>query len=175
MKLSMQIEALLISSPDFVTIEKLYEIFNTDQVEDALNELSSFWAGRGMVIVRKKGAISLVPSPAYLKILLEVQGEVVKNLSSAAVETLCFIALNQPVTIADIEEARGLKLFKGLMDTLLDSGFVRASVRREDSGRAITYVTTDLFLEHFGLTSLTDLPVMDELPDLIGVPASDPS
>lgn len=171
--LSLQIEALLVASPSPVAVGSLEKLYSPSDVSAALEKLREFWEARGMRLGLKNGIISFSPAPEVVKILAEAQGEKVRSLSTAAIETLCYISMNQPVTLADIEQARGLKLFKGIMDSLLDAGFVRAAVRRSDSGRAITYVTTDAFLEHFGLGSLSDLPRLDELPDLVDPPTDD--
>lgn len=168
--MSLQIEALLVASASPISLETLGKLYPEDEVRSALEELRACWRGRGMSLVVKGDVVSLSPAPDALRILSEVQGEKVRSLSTAAVETLCYIAMHQPVSLSDIESGRGIKLFKGLMDSLLDSGFVRSAVRRSDSGRAITYVTTDAFLEHFGLASLSDLPTVDELPELVGPP-----
>ncbi len=42
-------------------------------------------------------------------------------------------------------------------------GFVRLRGRRRTPGRPVTYGTTDVFLEHFGLASLIDLPGAAEM------------
>jgi len=166
----MQIEALLVASPEPVKLALLREALPGGDLETALGRLEEFWSGRGMEIRVKDGAVSLVPNRTCLRVLSEIQGDKARKLSSAAVETLAYIALNQPVTLADIEKARGVKLFKGIIDSLLDSGLVRAAMRRTDSGRAATFVTTDAFLEHFGLASLSNLPTPEELEGMVGLP-----
>jgi segregation and condensation protein B len=44
------------------------------------------------------------------------------------------------------------------LDVLLELGMVRLRGRRRTPGRPVTYATSDLFLEHYGLASLRDLP-----------------
>jgi len=73
------------------------------------------------------------------------------------------VAYHQPVTRADIEEIRGAAASKGTLDVLLETGWVRLGARRRTPGRPLTYRTTDLFLEHFGLDMLGDLPGLEEL------------
>jgi len=87
----------------------------------------------------------------------------VRKLSRAAVETLATIAYHQPVTRAEIEEIRGVQLSKGTFDTLFESGWIKPVGRRRTPGRPVTWGTTDSFLAHFGLESVSDLPGMDEL------------
>lgn len=165
------LEALLVASPGPVSMEELSRRVPAAELEPALGRLADFWVGRGMTVRLKDGAASMVPSPACVRILAEAEGKKSRSLSAAAVETLSYVALNQPVSLADVERGRGVKLFKGVMDSLLDAGFVRASLRRTDSGRAVAYVTTDAFLEHFGLTALADLPTPEELPELVDPPS----
>ena len=164
------VEALLVAAPEPVALDRLAAHLTGADMHAVLERLSSFWTGRGMNLSVKNGAVSLVPSPACLRILAEAEGKKARRLSAAAVETLSYVALNQPVSLADIERGRGVKLFKGVMDSLLDAGFVRVAARRTDAGRAVAYVTTDAFLDHFGLTALSDLPTPEEMDGLLDPP-----
>lgn len=164
--LALQIEALLLAASSPTSLEKLAKHFGRD-VSPEISEVTAFWASRGMNVRIRDGAVALMPSEAVLKALSRNDARKARKLTDAAVETLCFIAIHQPVTAKDIETGRGLALFKGVVDSLMDAGFVRAALRKTDSGRAVTYVTTDLFLDHFGLSSLGDLPSKDELLQIV--------
>jgi segregation and condensation protein B len=84
------------------------------------------------------------------------------KLSAPALETLSIIAYRQPVTRADVEGVRGVDA-GGVVQTLLDRGLVRIAGRSDLPGRPLIYATTQFFLDHFGLKSLTELPAFDEL------------
>src|SRR6202789_3412748 len=84
------------------------------------------------------------------------------RLSQPALETLAIIAYRQPITRAEIEQVRGVAV-DGVMQTLLERGLVEQAGRAEVVGRPMTYGTTVLFLEYFGLRSLEELPAADEL------------
>jgi segregation and condensation protein B len=84
------------------------------------------------------------------------------RLSQPALETLAIIAYRQPLTRAEIEQVRGVAV-DGVMQTLLERGLVEQLGRAEVVGRPMTYGTTSVFLEHFGLRRLEDLPAADEL------------
>ena len=84
------------------------------------------------------------------------------RLSQPALETLAIIAYRQPITRAEIEQVRGVSV-DGVMQTLLDRGLVEQVGRADVPGRPITYGTSVLFLEYFGLRGLEDLPAADEL------------
>lgn len=100
------------------------------------------------------------------------------RLSQPALETLAILAYRQPVTRAEIEQIRGVSV-DGVMQTLLERGLVEGVGRAEVVGRPMTYGTTPLFLEYFGLRSLEDLPAADELrrivvPKPAGLVTADP-
>src|SRR5271170_7263736 len=84
------------------------------------------------------------------------------RLSQPALETLAIIAYRQPVTRAEIEQVRGVAV-DGVMQTIVERGLVEQVGRAEVIGRPMTYGTTALFLEYFGLRGLEDLPAADEL------------
>ena len=66
------------------------------------------------------------------------------------------------MTRSEIEQIRGVAV-DAVMQTLLERGLVEQVGRAEVIGRPITYGTTSLFLEYFGLRTLEDLPAADEL------------
>ena len=88
---------------------------------------------------------------------------VLRRLSRAGHETLAVIAYHGPATRAEIEAMRGVAVGRGTIDLLVEMGWVRLGPRRRTPGRPVTYVTTDAFLDHFGLAALADLPGLAEL------------
>ena len=94
---------------------------------------------------------------------LQQHKTVERPLSRAALEVLAIIAYHQPITRAEIEEIRGISLSKGTMDILLELTWIKPRGRRRTPGRPLTWGTSPAFLDHFGLTDITDLPGMDDL------------
>jgi len=94
------------------------------------------------------------------------------RLSGPALETLAIIAYRQPVTRADIEVVRGVAV-DGVMQSLVERGLVRIAGRAEVPGRPLLYETTQVFLQHFGLRSLEELPNVEELRR-VRLPSSTP-
>jgi segregation and condensation protein B len=87
------------------------------------------------------------------------------KLTRAALETLAVVAYRQPVTRARVSAVRGVNV-DAVMRTLLARGLITEAGSDEDSG-AVTFATTELFLERLGLESLTDLPdIAPLLPDV---------
>jgi segregation and condensation protein B len=87
------------------------------------------------------------------------------KLTRAALETLAVVAYRQPVTRVRVSAVRGVNV-DAVMRTLLARGLITEAGTDSDSG-AITFATTELFLERLGLSSLTDLPdIAPLLPDV---------
>src|SRR6476660_1778755 len=78
------------------------------------------------------------------------------KLTRAALETLAVVAYRQPVTRARVSAVRGVNV-DAVIRTLLARGLITEAGTDPDTG-AVTFATTELFLERLGLTSLTDLP-----------------
>jgi segregation and condensation protein B len=127
-----------------------------------LAELAAFYAPRGVNIVQVAGGWTLRTAPD-LAPRLKLTQKVGRKLSRAAIETLAIVAYHQPVTRAEIEEIRGVVISRGTLDNLMEAGWIVPRGRKQTVGRPATWVTTDAFLEHFGLAGLGDLPGMEEL------------
>ena len=129
---------------------------------EALQALRELYANRGVNLVRVASRWTF-RTAADLAWLLSREKTEQKKLSRAAIETLAIIAYHQPTTRAEIEDIRGVAISKGTLDVLLETGWVRLRGRRKAPGRPVTYGTTDAFLLHFGLESISDLPGLEEL------------
>jgi segregation and condensation protein B len=90
-------------------------------------------------------------------------------LSGAALETLAIIAYRQPISRAEIEEIRGVTV-GSLLKSLHERGLIDVVGRAEGLGRPLLYGTTPLFLEHFALRHLEELPRADELAIALRAP-----
>jgi segregation and condensation protein B len=121
-------------------------------------------AGRTYRLVCVAGSWQFVSLPEYAPWLRALVGEKVRppRLSQPALETLAVVAYRQPVTRAEIEQIRGVSV-DGVMQTLVERNLVAVVGRAEVVGRPMTYATTPLFLEYFGLRDLDELPAADEL------------
>lgn len=127
-----------------------------------LSQLQAEYGPRGVNLVSIAGKWAF-RTASDLSWLLTKEAVVPRKLSRAAIETLAVIAYHQPVTRAELEEIRGVAMSKGTIDVLLETGWIRPRGRRKTPGRPITYGTTEAFLSHFTLETLSDLPGLDEL------------
>ena len=100
-------------------------------------------------------------APVVERHLLEGQRN---RLTQAALETLAVIAYRQPVTRARVSGIRGVGV-DAVVRTLTSRGLIREAGSDPDTGGGL-YVTTPLFLERLGLSSLDELPELAPLlPD----------
>jgi segregation and condensation protein B len=127
-----------------------------------LQELAGLYANRGVHLLQigERWAFRTAPD---LGDRLQIETTVARKLSRAAIETLAIIAYHEPVTRAEVEEIRGVALSRGTLDTLLEAGWIRPKGRRQTPGRPVTWVTTEAFLDHFGLENREALPGIEEL------------
>jgi segregation and condensation protein B len=185
MELKYILEAILFSAQKPLSLKELRDVFaaavehaegnetvrglkkvKEEQLTTALEELSREHeaADRSYRLACVAGSWQFVTQPDYGPWLKALVGHKARppRLSQPALETLAIIAYRQPLTRTEIEQVRGVAV-DGVMQTLLERGLIEQLGRAEVVGRPMTYGTTDLFLEYFGLRSLEDLPAADEL------------
>ncbi|MYG53152.1 MAG: SMC-Scp complex subunit ScpB, partial [Rhodospirillaceae bacterium] len=117
---------------------------------------------RGVELYRAGDAWAFRTAPD-LGDALKIERSTVRRLSRAAIETLAVIAYHQPVTRAEVEEIRGVGQSRGTLDLLLEAGWIKPGRRRQTPGRPLTWITTQAFLDHFGLENVGDLPGVADL------------
>ena len=157
------VEALLFAAAEPLSLHDLARRLPEGVDADAaLALLRRRYAGRGVELQEVGGRYRFATAPDLAPLMTEERVEV-RRLSKAAYEVLAIVAYHQPVSRAEIEAVRGVALSKGVLDALLDAGWVRMRGRRRSPGRPVVYGTTDGFLEHFGLPSLADLPGAGDL------------
>ena len=157
-----RIEAILFVSGEAVHVEDLARALGIGkaETEQALNTLRDEYdfAQRGFVLRRFGTQVQLTTRPLYapdvVRLLQPVQKQ---SLSQAVMETLAVIAYKQPVTRAEIEQVRGVKCDYSVQ-SLSTKGLIAEVGRKDAIGRPILYGTTEKFLQHFGITSLEELP-----------------
>ncbi len=172
--LPLVLESLLFSAEEPPTVSALAQATNAprDAVEQALDVLQAEGAGRGIRIQRNGSTVRLVSAPqaaAFIERLLGLERP--NRLSKAALETVAIIAYRQPVTRGAIEAVRGVSCDAPL-STLRSRELIQSVGQADTPGRPNLWATTPRFLEHFGLSGLTELPTLPEIP---GRPAAQAS
>lgn len=158
------LEALLFVAAEPVTVQQLAQALErpVEEVEQGLKDLALGYARQGGLSIQWHGGrVQLTTAPHFGSLVEKFLGlEAIARLSRAAMETLAIIAYRQPITRPGIDAIRGVSS-DGVLKSLLNKGLIQEAGRAEGPGRPILYETTADFLQHFGLTSLQDLPPFD--------------
>lgn len=162
------VEAALLAAEEPLTTRKLAEVASLKDSGEArrlLRKLQHLYhrESSALHVVELAGGFQLLTRPEYFDWLanwraLSPEG----RLSSAARETLTIIAYRQPVMRADIEAIRGVQC-GDVLRLLMDRNLIRIAGRHPSLGRPVLYGTTRRFLQVFGLKSLEDLPLADQI------------
>ncbi len=175
LSLSARLEALLFIAPGAVTPTQLAAALDlpTSEVEKGLQELAGEYKdnsqSRGLRLQRHHNRVQLISAPETAGSIERFLGlEASSRLSRAGLETLAIVAYQQPVTRPQIDAIRGVNS-DGVIKSLLSKGLVTEAGRAEAVGRPILYHTTPEFLQYFGLSSLEELPALDEKRPLSGI------
>lgn len=171
-QLKAAIEALIFVSDEPITPKQLAAILdNADPsvVEAAADEVMAEFNARqgGLEIRRIAGGYRLSTRPEFHEhIRRYLRTKPSARLSLAALETLAVIAYKQPITLAEIQEIRGVSSVSSVK-TLLEKRLIVLKGRKQVVGRPILYGTSKEFLIQFGLNDLSELPSIEDFESLV--------
>ena len=117
---------------------------------------------RGIRLLELNDAYQLCTKPEYYEALIRIVNHPKKpKLTDVMLETLSIIAYKQPVTKQEIEAIRGVKCDHPV-NKLLEYNLICEAGRLDAVGRPILFKTTEEFLRYFGVSSVKELPVIQE-------------
>ena len=162
-KIERQVEAILFAAVEPLDIETIENRVQTNlSIKKILENIQTDYSNRGINLVCIKDKWSFRTASDLSK-LMSLQKSTQKKLSKATIETLAIIVYHQPVTRSEIEEIRGVAFASNTLEILLKLQWVRPAGRKDIPGKPILYGTTEIFLNHFNIQKLSDLPTVDEL------------
>ena len=157
------IEAILFASGVPVSENDLKDkIVNKEKFKYYLDQLNEFYNKRGINLIKTGSKWSFITSPEISEDLTIFKQQK-RKISRAALETLTIVAYHQPITRSEIENIRGVQMGRGSIDYLMEIGWIKPGVRKSIPGKPTLWSTTELFLEHFGVENIANLPNKDEL------------
>ncbi len=162
------LEALLFVAGEAVPVAVLAKTADIPekQIGDILRKLAEEYLQRsaGLVVRQIEDSFQIVTNPEFGHWIKRFRNmNVNTKLSQPALETLAIIAYKQPATRVEIDQLRGVNS-DGAMKTLLEKRLIKIVGKKEAPGRPYLYATTKDFLQHFGLSSLSELP---SIPDIL--------
>ena len=161
------IEAILFMSGDPVSYKDLCDFTDMDkgEVKELIEYMKEVYERdiRGITLITFNENVQLSTKDAYYDKITEFFSlNSKRNLSNAALETISIIAYKQPITKQEIEEIRGVKS-DAILKRLLMKELIDISGTLDRPGRPNLYVTTDIFLKKFGISTLDELPEIVDL------------
>jgi segregation and condensation protein B len=168
------LETALLCTHEALSINDLKKLFNgsadndedamdVDSIKTMLEELVHDWSDRGVELVCLSTGWRFQSRPGMKIFLDRLNPEKPPKYTRATLETLAIIAYRQPVTRGDIEEIRGVAVSSQIIKMLEDRGWIDAIGHRDVPGRPALFATTRQFLDDLGLTSLDQLPPLQQI------------
>lgn len=167
LSLAAQLQAVLFVATEPLSIERLAETADTttELAKAALEELSLQLELSGLRMSELHGQYRLVTAPDAATIIRRfLLSETNSDLTRPALETLAIVAYRGPITKSGIEAIRGVSS-DTMIRNLLSRGLISESGKSDEPGRPPLYTISHTFMQHFGLTSLQDLPPVPEAPE----------
>ena len=170
------LEAALLAAPEPLTLADLKRMFEQDAsnqglandvLRRALESLQQAWHGRGVELTQVADGWRFQTRAEMQPWLARLKNEKPPRYSRAVLETLAIIAYRQPVTRGDIEDIRGVSVNPNIIKTLEERGWIEAIGHRDVPGRPALFGTTGHFLSDLGLRTLSELPPLEELGQLV--------
>ena len=163
------VEALLLSSGEPMSADKLHKIINSKtsctkaDVLESIDELKDDYKTKEIEIFKVASGFRIQAKSSINDFLNIIYAEKTPRYSRALMETLSIIVYKQPVTRGDIESIRGVSVSSSIMRTLTDRNWIKIVGYRDVPGKPAMFSTTNEFLDYFGLEKLSELP---DLPDI---------
>lgn len=166
------IEAALFASAEPLTVERLQQLFERDdvpttaEIKDVLAELRADYETRGIHLQEVASGYRFQVDGQWAPWLHRLWEKKPPRYSRALLETLALIVYRQPITRGEIESIRGVAVNTEIMKKLQDHEWVKVVGCRDVPGKPALFGTTKKFLDHFNLKRLSDLPPLSEIVDL---------
>jgi len=165
------LEAALLVSQEPLPLSELKKLFDEELSSDALrrvlDDLRQDWQGRGIELTHVASGWRFRARPEYQPFIDRLNPQKPPRYSRAVLETLAIVAYRQPCTRGDIEEIRGVVVSANIIKSLETRGWIEVVGHKEVPGRPELFATTRAFLDDLNLSSLEELPRLDDLGSLV--------
>ncbi|MCQ8105243.1 SMC-Scp complex subunit ScpB [Methylomonas sp. SURF-2] len=166
------VEAILFAANKPMTVKQIQETFpeleqpDTLEIQNALEAIAQDYLTRPIGLKKLASGYRFQVREGLAQWVTRLFEEKPPRYSRALLETLSIIAYRQPVTRGEIEDIRGVSVSSGIIHTLLEREWIRVIAHKEVPGRPALYGTTKQFLDYFNLSSLSELPTLEEITQL---------
>ncbi|QWD89527.1 SMC-Scp complex subunit ScpB [Polynucleobacter sp. MWH-CaK5] len=165
-QLKLVLETALLCADEPMTMNDLRRLFleelSAEELNEALSQIQADWAEKGMELLELATGWRFQSRLSMREYLDRLTPEKPPKYSRAVMETLAIIAYRQPVTRGEIEEIRGVTVSSNVVKQLEDRGWIEVVGHKDTVGRPGLYATTRQFLNDLSLTTLQELPMLDD-------------
>jgi segregation and condensation protein B len=165
-QLKLVLETALLCADQPMTLNDLRRLFleelSAEELNEALAQIQADWSEKGMELLELATGWRFQSRLSMREYLDRLTPEKPPKYSRAVMETLAIIAYRQPVTRGEIEEIRGVTVSSNVVKQLEDRGWIEVVGHKETVGRPGLYATTRQFLNDLSLTTLQELPMLDD-------------
>lgn len=172
MEIKRIVEAILFAANKPMTVKQVQQVFpelerpDLQEIQSAIDAIVDDYSLLAVELRRVASGYRFQVKSELSYWVARLFEEKPPKYSRALLETLAIIAYRQPVTRGDIEDIRGVAVSSNIIRTLVEREWVRIVAHKEVPGRPALYGTTKQFLDYFDLSSLHELPTLQEIKDL---------
>lgn len=179
MEIKRVVEAILFAANRPMTCKQVQQVFpeieqpDIQEIQAAIDAVTEDYRFRPVELKQVASGYRFQVRKELSRWVSRLFEEKPPKYSRALLETLAIIAYRQPATRGDIEDIRGVGVSSSIIHTLLEREWIRVVAHKEVPGRPALYGTTKQFLDYFNITSLSELPTLQEIQEL-GISLDDP-
>lgn len=172
MEIKRIVEAILFAANHPMTVKQVQLVFPEIEqpplfeIETAIEAITEDYRDRPIELKRVASGYRFQVRQELSRWVSRLFEEKPPRYSRALLETLAIIAYRQPVTRGEIEDIRGVGVSSSIVQTLLEREWIKVVAQKDAPGRPSLYGTTKQFLDYFNISSLNELPTLQELQDL---------
>jgi segregation and condensation protein B len=172
------VEALIFASPEPLTAEDIVKALVAEdpsleiqptEIEGMVQALNQRYneSGLAFTIRHAGGGYAHATHEVFHPYLSHLQHDNAnRKLSASAIETLAIMAYKQPLTKPEVDAIRGVDSGY-IIRQLLEKKLVDVAGRKDAPGKPLLYRTSGVFLKHFGINSVDELPKPREIEEIL--------
>jgi segregation and condensation protein B len=172
MEIKRIVEAIIFAANRPMTIKQIQQVFpeieqpETVEILGAIESITEDYRDRPIELKHVASGYRFQVRSELSRWVSRLFEEKPPRYSRALLETLAIIAYRQPVTRGEIEDIRGVSVSSSIIQTLMERDWIKVVAHKEVPGRPGLYGTTKQFLDYFNISTLNDLPTLQEIQDL---------
>jgi segregation and condensation protein B len=179
MELKQILEAAMMAAARPLGFQEFANLFDEaerptqEQIEQVLAEIQNDFEHRPLELKRVASGYLFQVRESFSPWVSRLFEERPGRYSRAFLETLAIIAYRQPATRGEIEDIRGVAVSSNIIKTMLERDWIHIVGHKDVPGRPALFATTRHFLDYFNLTSLSEMPPLQEFIDALDVTSSE--